>query len=242
MSKPTVEAEHRDDTERRRKSGRIYGRRLGHKLKPNQIRLLDELLPVLKATPEYVRSPGIDRAFSQAPKEIWLEIGFGGGEHLIWQAARNPDIGFIGVEPFVNGIVKLLAAIQAQALTNIRVFDGDAREMLDALPDECVTRTFILFPDPWPKTRHHKRRIVNRETLRALHRIMREGAELRIASDIPDFIRWTLLHVLADGGFTWTAHTAADWRHRPEDWPATRYENKAIREGRTPVYLAFRRV
>jgi tRNA (guanine-N7-)-methyltransferase len=226
-----------------RRRGMIYGRRAGHKLRPAQAQLVDELLPRLRLTPEEVEATGnLAGKFGRPMDEIWLEIGFGGGEHLAWQAVRNRHVGFIGIEPFINGIAKLLTAIDDEGLDNVRIYDGDARLMLGALPDGCLSRAFVLFPDPWHKKRHNKRRIVNVDTLTQLHRAMKPGAELRIASDIPDYVRWIMEHARRVPGFVWQAEKAADWRVRPDDWPMTRYEQKALREGRAPAYLSFRRL
>lgn len=180
-------------------------------------------------------------------KEVWLEIGFGGGEHLAATAAANPDIGFIGCEHYVDGVAKLLSALDRQGLSNVRVHAHDARDLIDALPDACLGRVFLLYPDPWPKRRHWKRRFVNDETLNALGRVMRQRAELRIASDIPDYIRHCLavLHRRRRRGardFEWSAETPSDWREPWPDWPGTKYERKALEAGRTPCYLTFRRV
>ena len=176
------------------------------------------------------------------PEDFWLEIGFGAGEHLAWQAAQNPKIAMLGAEPFVNGVARILAHIRDAGLKNVRLWDGDARDLLERLPDGAIGRAFILHPDPWPKRRHWKRRIVNAETLEALKRVLRPGAELRVASDIPDYIDWTLIQVTRAGGFEWLAEKAEDWRERPADWPQTRYEAKAAREGRKALYLRFRRM
>jgi tRNA (guanine-N7-)-methyltransferase len=179
--------------------------------------------------------------FDWTPRALWLEIGFGGGEHLAAQAARQPDIGFLGVEPFVNGVAKLLGAIEAEQLANVRVLKDDARLLLDALPSGCLERAFILFPDPWPKLRHHKRRIVNRKTLAELARLVRPGGELRLATDDADYARWMLAAILAEPRFLWTAERAHDWREPPADWVSTRYEDKARRNGRRPVFLTMLR-
>lgn len=172
---------------------------------------------------------------------VWLEVGFGGGEHLSWQADENRDVNFIGCEPFLNGIAKLLADIDEKDLAHVRIHDDDARDVLETLPDASIDRAFLLFPDPWHKTRHHKRRFVNPENLDHLARVMTDGAEFRVASDIPHYCRWTLREIRKHGVFEWQAACADDWRIRPDDWPGTRYEAKAIREGRTPAYLSFRR-
>jgi tRNA (guanine-N7-)-methyltransferase len=175
--------------------------------------------------------------FGAAPRPIWLEIGFGGGEHLADQAERHPAIGFLGCEVFENGIAKLVAEIDRRGLANIRVFADDARLLLDALPAASVDRVFILFPDPWPKQRHKKRRLVSSETLDRLAAIMRGGAELRLATDDPDYLSWMLERVTRHPAFEWLARRPTDWRARPADWPPTRYEEKARDAGRAPYFL-----
>ena len=171
------------------------------------------------------------------PRPLWLEIGFGGGEHLAHQADCHPAIGFLGCEVFENGIAKLLAEIDRRGLANIRVFSDDARLLLAALPAASVDRVFILFPDPWPKERHKKRRLVSGETLDRLAAIMRGGAELRLATDDPDYLSWMLERVTRHPAFEWLARRPADWRERPADWPSTRYEEKARAAGRTAYFL-----
>jgi tRNA (guanine-N7-)-methyltransferase len=175
--------------------------------------------------------------FGGAPRPIWLEIGFGGGEHLAQQAACHLAIGFLGCEVFENGIAKLVAEIDRRGLANIRIFSDDARLLLAALPAASVDRVFILFPDPWPKERHKKRRLVSGETLDRLAAIMRGGAELRLATDDPDYLSWMLERVTRQPAFEWLARRPADWRERPADWPPTRYEEKARAAGRTPYFL-----
>jgi tRNA (guanine-N7-)-methyltransferase len=172
---------------------------------------------------------------------VWLEIGFGGGEHLAWQAAAHPAVGCIGCEAYVNGIAKLLAAVQDNGLDNVRIHDGDARELVADLGDATIGRIFLLFPDPWPKRRHHKRRIVTPIMLGEFHRILKPGGTWRFASDSREYVAWTLMHVRAHGGFEWLAETPRDWRERPADWPETRYEAKARAQGRKPVFLTFKR-
>jgi len=221
--------------------GGVFGRRKGHGLRPGQARLMETLLPRLRLGLSKPVS-GLPALFARPVRAVWLEIGFGGGEHLAWQAARNPDIGFLGCEPFVNGIAKLLAEIERRNLANIRIHDGDAGDALDQLPDAAIGRVFLLHPDPWPKKRHWKRRFVSAENLDRLARIMAPGAELRIASDWPDYVDWMLRRLTVHPAFVWTAGCAADWRTRPADWPQTRYEAKAVRAGRMPVYLIFRRL
>jgi tRNA (guanine-N7-)-methyltransferase len=201
--------------------------------------LQQELLPQLSiALPE---SGALDPTplFPQSPAEVWLEIGFGGGEHLAAQAERHPEIGFIGSEVFENGVARLVSEVARRGLDNIRVFADDARLLLDRLAPASLGRVFILFPDPWPKLRHHKRRLVAPATLDRLAGVMRPGAELRLATDDPGYLAWMLEHVTAHPAFLWLARGPADWRQRPEDWPLTRYEEKARAAGRTPAFLRF---
>jgi tRNA (guanine-N7-)-methyltransferase len=179
--------------------------------------------------------------FTQPPRSIGLEIGFGGGEHLAAWAEREPASGFIGCEVFENGIVRLLGAIERKNLDNIRVFAGDARLLLGALPPASLDRVFVLFPDPWPKRRHHKRRLFNRGTADALAAIMTDGAELRIATDDPPYLRAILALLTAHPAFLWLAAGPSDWRSRPADWPPTRYEQKARAAGRVPSFLRLKR-
>ena len=175
-------------------------------------------------------------------REIWLEIGFGGGEHVAEQAARHPDIGIIACEPFVNGVASLLAQIKDRGLANVRLFDGDARAVLDALPDGCLARVYILHPDPWPKARHWKRRIFSTATLDCLARVMRAGGLLRFASDHMGYVAFALEAGARHPSFAWTAEGPEDWRERPEDWVVTRYEAKARAQGIVPVLLDFLRI
>ena len=220
----------------------LYGRRRGHRLTARRERLMAELLPRLRVPPT---PPGMldpRSLFTMPIREAWLEIGFGAGEHLAWQSARNPEVGLLGAEPFINGVATLLAAIEDHGHSNIRIHDGDGRDLVEWLIPASLARVFILFPDPWPKARHHKRRLIEDRTVADLARVMTAGAELRIASDIADFQRWTLEHLIRAGAFEWLAGRAADWRERTPDWPATRYEEKAVRAGHRPAYLTFRRL
>ncbi|MEQ1753942.1 MAG: tRNA (guanosine(46)-N7)-methyltransferase TrmB [Micropepsaceae bacterium] len=175
-------------------------------------------------------------------KAFGLEVGFGGGEHLVAQAQANPETGFIGCEPFANGVAKLLTQIQAQTLGNVRVEPDDARDVLDRLPESSLSTFFVLFPDPWPKLRHHKRRFIQTATLDQISRLLKSGGELRVATDHMDYARWSLMHLMQDRRFKWSASRAADWRARPTDWVPTRYEQKALNAGRSCVYLRFFRV
>jgi tRNA (guanine-N7-)-methyltransferase len=230
MTRPDATGEHR-----------LYGRRRGRPLRPGRQLLQQELLPRLAiALPE---TGPLDPAslFPTAPAAIWLEIGFGGGEHLAEQAERHPEIGFIGSEVFENGIARLVAEIARRGLGNVRLFADDARLLLDRLAPASLGRVFILFPDPWPKMRHHKRRLVAPATLDRLAILMPPGAELRLATDDPGYLGWMLAHVTAHPAFAWLARRPADWRERPADWPVTRYEEKARAAGRAPVFLRFRR-
>ena len=183
----------------------------------------------------------LDDLFLQKKMAFWLEIGFGGGEHLAAQAKAHPAVGFIGCEPFVNGVARLLANIEQENLSNIRLFSDDARPLMDCIEDSKISRAFLLFPDPWPKKRHAGRRFINPENLDTLSRILCDGAEVRVASDEMGYIRWTLKHFRGHPDFEWMAEGAKDWRERPKDWPPTRYESKALAVGRPCIYLQFRR-
>ncbi|MGI9508509.1 MAG: tRNA (guanosine(46)-N7)-methyltransferase TrmB [Geminicoccaceae bacterium] len=219
---------------------RIYGRRQSHRIRPARKRLLEERLPELQIHLPDDGSP-IPLGEVQKPQcsQHWLEIGFGGGEHLAAQAAANPDALLIGCEPYVNGVARLLSLIQD--VDNVRVVIDDARLLLKALPAGSLEKVFVLFPDPWPKARHHKRRIVNPGTVADMARLLKPGGELRLATDIMSYARPMLSATLADGHFAWLAERPADWRERPGDWPGTRYEEKARKAGRSPVFLSFRR-
>jgi len=220
---------------------RSYGRRKGKRLSPRKERLIADLLPGLR--PDLGQKPPSDlrTLFSGPVRDVWLEIGFGSGEHLLWQAERHPDIGLIGCEPFINGVAALLGGIEDRELDTILVHDDDARDMLAWLPDNALSRVFILFPDPWPKKRQQKRRLVSPELVSALARVIASGGELRFASDDTDYAGQTLLTVKRSGAFAWLASRAADWRDRPADLVPTRYEQKAL-SGLKPVYLRWRRL
>jgi tRNA (guanine-N7-)-methyltransferase len=218
----------------------FHGRRKGRRLRAGQQRRLDDLLPALAIALPETGELDLARLFAK-PEAVWLEIGFGAGEHLAWQAERHPRIGLIGAEVFWNGVARLLAHAAERGLANLRVFPEDARALLEALPAGSIDRVFLLFPDPWPKQRHAKRRFVGRANLDRLARVLRPGAELRMASDDPGQIRWMLEQTLAHPEFAWLATGPGDWRERPADWPATRYEEKALAAGRRAAYLQFRR-
>ncbi|MEQ8751313.1 MAG: tRNA (guanine(46)-N(7))-methyltransferase TrmB [Amphiplicatus sp.] len=219
---------------------KVYGRRQDKPLKPRQERLMQDLLPRV-AMPD-PRAGAVDpgKIFPQS-EEIELEIGFGGGEHLAFQAALKPARGFIGAEPFVNSVAKLLVRIEEEKLENVRIHFGDARPLMEALPDASLVRLYVLHPDPWPKKRHFKRRMISPWFFAEAARLVKKGGELRVASDVPDYVRWTLMHAQNAPAFEWTAMRAADWREPPEDWPKTRYEAKGRAHGRPPAYLRFLR-
>lgn len=209
---------------------RSFGRRNGRKLRTAKQDLLDTLLPELKIS--------LPQAASLKPHPpLWLEVGFGGGEHLAHQADLHPEIQFIGCEPYVNGIAGLLSHIEEHKLSNIRIYTDDARDLINSLPDASLGRVFILYPDPWPKNRHHKRRLISTEFLDSLARTMKSGAELRLATDSADYAAWMLERLLAHPAFKWTAKTCDDWLNPPPEWFPTRYEQKAL-AGR-PTYLCF---
>jgi tRNA (guanine-N7-)-methyltransferase len=218
----------------------LFGRRKGKKLRQHQAGLVDSLLPHLALD----LSRPIDPAalFEPALEALRLEIGFGGGEHLIAEARRHPEIGFIGCEPFVNGMAKALAAIEEHGLTNIRLHMGDATDVLARLPDACLDGVDLLYPDPWPKRRQRKRRFVSETTIASFARVLRPSAEFHFATDIDDYAGWTLARVLRAPEFTWLDRTSSDWLTPWDRWEGTRYEAKAHREGRRPVYLTFRRL
>jgi tRNA (guanine-N7-)-methyltransferase len=215
----------------------LYGRRRGRPLRPGQRDLFAHVLPCLAINLPASGEFDARLTFPDPPRSIWLEIGFGGGEHLAAQAERHRNVGFIGCEVFENGIAKLLGEVERRQLANIRLFIDDARLLIGALPAASIERVFILFPDPWPKQRHHKRRIVSRDTLDYLARIMTDGAELRLASDDSDYFSWMLECVTGHPAFAWLARRPADWRQRPPDWQPTRYEEKARAAGRSPAFL-----
>ncbi|MGU3538758.1 tRNA (guanine(46)-N(7))-methyltransferase TrmB [Methylobacterium sp. A54F] len=221
----------------------FFGRRKGKRLRGAQEQRLAELLPRLRvAVPP--AGAGLDPAalFAEPRDEIWLEIGFGGGEHLAAQAAAHPRVGIIGAEPFVNGVVKLLRTVDEQGLRNVRIRDEDVTALLAALPDASLARVYLLYPDPWPKRRQRKRRFVSDASLAEIARVLRPGGHFRFASDIDDYAGWTLVRAARCPALRWTARSAADWREPFSGWPGTRYEAKAIAAGRRPTYLTFERV
>lgn len=224
----------------------FFGRRKGKPFTRHQAELYATLLPKLAIDIKAPTCADLKLLFPNtlqkcAPEQIVLEIGFGGGEHLIHRAKLHPEIGFIGCEPFMNGMAKALSSIERESLTNIRLFNEDATQLLDWLPEEQIDQIDLLYPDPWPKKRHWKRRFVNPKNLGRIHKVIRPDGEFRFASDIDTYINWTLKHCSDFGGLKWKAQKALDWHEPWEEWHSTRYEQKAIREGRSPAYLKFAR-
>jgi tRNA (guanine-N7-)-methyltransferase len=221
----------------------LYGRRRGHRLSASQQALLATLLPKITIALDPDQPGTLDprRLFPPTVTDVWLEIGFGKGEHLAAQAKANPEIGFIGCEPYVNGVAGLLSQIRDHKLANIRIYPDDGRHVLSALSPKTLGRVFALHPDPWPKKRHAKRRLINPETLDALARAMKKGAELRLSSDHPAMVAWTLAHLLNRADFSWAAERAGDWREAPPDSPETRFAAKARGRRERPVFLMFKR-
>ena len=220
-----------------------HGRRRGRRLRPGRRRLLEDLLPRLRAPVADLaalpRRP--PREAFRGYSDIWLEIGFGQGEHLAAQARAKPGTLFIGCEPYVNGVSSLLRTIASEGIGNVLIHDDDARDLLDSLPDASIGRLFLLFPDPWPKRRHRKRRFVSPANLDRIARVLVDGAEFRFATDHAGYVRWTLRHVLDHAALEWPATRPGDWRRKAGDWPETRYERKAVAQGRDCVYMTFRR-
>ena len=218
----------------------VHGRSKGPRLRARQQALVDTLLPTLSVTLATARAP--DALFANPPEKLVLEIGFGGGEHLVHQAMSHPDTGFIGAEAYLNGFGKILSEIEAHSLKNIRLFHGDALALVAALPDGCLDRLDLLYPDPWRKRRHWKRRFVQPDTLDHVARVLKPHGAFRFASDWSDYVTWTLMQMRGRADVQWWADRAVDWREPWPNWPGTRYEAKARREGRVPTYLTFRRV
>ena len=222
----------------------FYGRIRGKSLKPRQQRYLSEDLPKLSVAgitrEENPKRTLLDIGSFTAGKPLWLEVGFGGGEHIVHQALNNPEVQFLGVEPYINGVAMLLGKIRQTGAKNIRVHMGDVRNLMDVLPSGSIKKAFLLYPDPWPKLRHHRRRFVTPEHLVPFNTVLAKGAEFRVATDIEDYVRQTLQEV-QKAGFEWLAEGPEDWRQPWSDWLATRYEQKALREARTPHYMTFRK-
>ena len=221
--------------------GSFFGRRKGHRLRAHQADLIEHLLPRLALDIGTPHPPDLAGLFDSRADAVRLEIGFGGGEHLIAEAKAFPDTGFIGCEPYVNGMAKILTRIEANNITNIRLFAGDAAELLAWAPARSLTRIDLIHPDPWPKRRHWKRRFVQDASVAALARALKPDGEFRFVSDISDYCAWTLAHLSHSPDFVWTAERASDWRLPWADYTMTRYGAKAEREGRQAAYLRFRR-
>ncbi|MEP5728343.1 MAG: tRNA (guanine(46)-N(7))-methyltransferase TrmB [Sulfitobacter sp.] len=222
----------------------FYGRLKGKTLKQSQRGYLNEDLAELSPGPvswdENPDRTDLDLETLFGGRPVWLEVGFGGGEHLVHQAGQNPDVGIIGAEPYINGVAMLLGKIRRANVDNVAVHPGDARDLLDVLPEASLDRAFLLYPDPWPKARHHRRRFVTEEHLVPLARVLKPGSMFRVATDIEGYVRQALEEI-PRFGFEWLAQSPEDWRKPWEDWVSTRYEQKALREGRVPHYLTFRR-
>ncbi len=223
----------------------FYGRIKGKSLNAAQVRYLEEDLPKLSvAGITFEENPErdlLDIRELASGRKIWLEVGFGGGEHLVHQALQNPDVQFLGVEPYVNGVAMLLGKMRNAGVSNIKLHMGDARNLMDVLPENSISKAFLLYPDPWPKLRHHRRRFVTPEHLIPLNKCLETGAEFRVATDIEDYVRQTLKEA-PKAGFEWLAVGPEDWRRPWGDWISTRYEIKALRENRTPHYMTFRKL
>ncbi|WPE18891.1 tRNA (guanosine(46)-N7)-methyltransferase TrmB [Shinella zoogloeoides] len=231
------------DAERRsRATEAFFGRRKGKPLRERQAQHLETLLPVLKVDLSTPAPADLATLYDFTPARTRLEIGFGGGEHLIHRAVESPDTAFIGVEPFVNSMAKLVGSVEEKGARNIRLYDDDATELLDWLPAASLDQIDLLYPDPWPKRKHWKRRFVSKVNLDRFARVMKPGGIFCFASDIDTYVNWTLMHCGAHPAFVWTAENAADWLTPYAGWPGTRYEAKARREGRKSAYLTFRRL
>ena len=213
---------------------RSFGRLKSRPIKPRQAALVETRLPTLRIP----AGPVDPTALAPAAREVWLEIGFGGGEHMAAQAARAPDVLILGAEPFQNGVASAVRHIDEQGLENVRLHDDDVRELMARLPDGSLARVYILFPDPWPKARHNKRRLVQADLVAELARLIQPGGRLRFASDVAHYVDWALERITANPAFSWTAKAAADWRVPPADHITTRYEEKRLGDC-APVFLDF---
>ncbi len=225
---------------------RLYGRRLGRPLNAGRRDALESLLPALKLDDVLTENADLDPAslFEKPVGETWLEIGFGNGEHLAGLMARHPEVGFLGAEPFINGMAAFLKQVRDNEdldPSRLRVYMEDALRIVDSLADAALSRIYILNPDPWPKTRHHKRRIVRPETLDRYARVLRPGGKLIMATDVAELAEWMATHTINHPAFSWDAERADDWRVMPQDWIPTRYETKGIAAGRVQTYLLFTR-
>lgn len=217
------------------KKYRFYGRRFSRPLRNNEKDLLDSVKEQYFIDEDAFANDNL-------PAKLCLEVGFGDGEHLIWQALQNPDVTFIGADPYINGVAKLLKKLTANKVSNVKIFAEDVRYIAEKLPDASLEKIFVLFPDPWHKKRHHKRRIVSPENLDVFARLLKPGGELRLATDDENYLNWMMHHLMQHGDFSWAATTVNDWVEKPEGWPETKYELKAKEQGRTSTFLKFKRV
>jgi tRNA (guanine-N7-)-methyltransferase len=231
-----------DPNDKEQSQRAFFGRKKGHPLRARQVELFEDLLPKLALDMSKPAPADLASLFPHKPAMLRLEIGFGGAEHLIAQALAHPDCGFIGADGFLNAIGKALVAIDDNDLENVRLQHGDASELIDWMPANAFTRIDLLYPDPWPKRRQWKRRFIQDDSLARLARLLKPGGELRFATDIPGYMSYALARVLRSQDFTWTAEQADDWRKPWDGFSRTRYEAKAIREGRTPAYFIFRKI
>ncbi len=220
----------------------LYGRRKGKKLRQLQAGLVTHTLPDISVDCSKAFSP--EHLFERSYSNYRMEIGFGGAEHLVHEAASHPDVGYIGCEPFLNGVAKLLVQLNEKQISNVRVHHGDARDVLLRLPDACLSRVDVLYPDPWPKWRQRKRRFLSEKNIDEIARVLKPGSVFRFATDIDDYAGWVLARVLKSDRWIWQEAQQGEraWQEAWENWPSTRYEAKAFREGRTPVYLSFIRL
>ncbi|WP_153770336.1 tRNA (guanine(46)-N(7))-methyltransferase TrmB [Labrenzia sp. CE80] len=225
-----------------RYEGSFYGRRKGKPLSPSRTKLVEDAMPRLALDLGSPVPADLKGLFDADVEDVCLEVGFGGGEHLLHRARENPATGFIGVEPFVGSMAKVVTTVVAEDIKNIRLYDDDAINLLDWLPEASVDLAYQLYPDPWPKKRHWKRRFINQQNLDRYARVLKPGHQFRFASDIDTYVDWTLRHCRDHASFEWTAQCALDWKTPWDNWPSTRYEAKAIREGRIGRYLTFLRV
>ncbi|MXF80006.1 tRNA (guanosine(46)-N7)-methyltransferase TrmB [Brucella melitensis] len=228
-----------DENHPMRAAGNFFGRRHGKPLRPHQSNLFEDLLPRLKLDLATPASQDLRSLFEAPVETVRMEIGFGGGEHLHHESGRYPQSGFIGVEPFINGMAKMLAVLDQAPRPNLRLYDEDATAVLDWLPDASLAGIDLFYPDPWHKRRHWKRRFVSDANLDRFARVLKPGAKFRFASDIEHYVNWTLQHCRRHAAFDWQAESPADWNDAYEGWPGTRYEAKAFREGRRAAYLTF---
>ncbi|GLS18411.1 tRNA (guanine-N(7)-)-methyltransferase [Labrys miyagiensis] len=236
-----------DDTQNgveppQRGHGAFFGRRKGKTLRKGHAGLMAGALPDLRLDLDTSAPTDLRTLFPTAVGDIWLEIGFGGGEHLTQRAGENPDVGFIGCEAYINGTAKMLSQIEQNGLANIRLWDDDAKAVVEWLPEASIARIYLLYPDPWPKRRHRKRRFLGEDMLARLARILKPGGELRFATDIDDYAAYALARIARSPDFVWTAERQSDWLTPWEGWRSTRYEAKALREGRRGAYFTFRRI